>query len=180
MEKKKVNPVLLWILWIIAGFMGLILIAGLVGSIGYKATSPKENPEAAREFYVQLKNLHVSVNTAYAMAAKKATEGNIQGAYADFKSPVHTMVKMGESKAADLERSVPNVPDKELLKEAANYLGLSFYKRDKAISAFLEGVEENNQGKFVESRTENDKADEYLSQATAAFEKIESKYGLGK
>ena len=170
-----------WILATIGALLALVIIAGLIGASVQKADKlPVDNSEAVKGYYTQLKGLNSTVSNAYLEATTKAAKGDAQGAYADFKGVAGQKIKGAIMLTYELQGNVPNVSDKQLLIDTTQKFLLSFNKRQDAVNFFIEGIEENNAGKFLEAKTASEKADTYLIEANTSLQAIADKYGFDK
>jgi len=170
-----------WILAVVGALLALLIIAGLIGAAGQKtATTPVDNSEAVKNYYVQLKGLNSTVSNAYLEAATKAAKGDVNGAYSDFKGVDGQKIKGAIMLTYELQGNVPDVSGKQLLIDATQKFLLSFNKRQDAVNFFVEGIEENNTGKFLEAKAASEKADAYLIEANTSLQEIADKYGFEK
>lgn len=139
-----------------------------------------EEQKAVVDYYGELTALNNTLNLTYSMAGKKAIAGDTKGAYEDFKEKVEPLFRNATATFLRLKSEVPNVSDKELLSETVGKLGLYTSVRHDAIKLFIEGFEKGEQGKFVESKVRNERAEKYLSEAMALLDQVSSKYSSNK
>ena len=179
MEKKPWSTGMKIAVGISVGLASLMMLAVISSTPDSEKMLPVEQQnQAVVAYYKKLNELNLHANTAYYKAAKKATDGDVQGAYSDFKGNVELEFRGLGMVLTELKSEIPNVPDKKLLSDALEKLRVSANVRHDAIELFLEGVEENKEGKFLEAKAKNERAEGYLQEFHKLMEEIANKHGV--
>lgn len=137
-----------------------------------------QTPKELQEYYSKLIGYQAVIAKTYYDTTQKAANGDVAGAYLDFKGDAGDKISGGRQLLFELSVNVPDVPDKKLLEEAATTLSTGAYKLEEAMNLFKEGVENDSNGKILEATAASEKGVEYFNQASALLKQISSKYKL--
>lgn len=158
------------------GLASLAILAVIFSTPDSEKMLPVEKQkEAVTIYYRKLNQLNLHAHTLYYDTAKKLADGKMKDAYLDFKQKVEPEFRGLNIVLTNLQSEIPNVPDKQLLSDATEKLKVSAHVRHQSVELFLQGFEEDKQGKFLEAKTINDRAEGYLQEFHNLMDQIANK-----
>ena len=160
-----------------ANSMGDIILDVTKGAQIESSADSQENKEI-RDYYTKLVGYQAVVAKTYYDTAKKAGDGDVAGAYLDFKGDAGYKISGARQQLFELSIDVPDVADKQLLKDAADKLSTGAYKIEEAMKLFEEGVENDSSGKILEATAASQKGAGYFNEGSVLLKEIATKYNL--